>query len=387
MRTGIASLICVLALGLASLVAAQGTDDNLVIIEQILVNVNGQILTQTGLETLQIAELRRQGMQPTTNAELARMINEITPAVVASEVDELLLVQRGKEMGWRLSDEQFADIVENVKAENDLADDEALAEALMAAENLTIADLRKTMEREMIVSQVQQMEVLRKVNMTDTEAREYYDAHIDEFTDPARAAIRELLVAVPEGAGGINVFADEQAKTVAQTAAARVRNGEDFAAVAEEVSDSPSKANKTVAQTAAARVRNGEDFAAVAEEVSDSPSKANGGLIGPLLVDDYSDTIQNFIRESNVGDVSDPIRTPLGYQVVMLEERIDAVVKPFEQFAEGIKQNVFGERRTREFNAFLESLREEAIIVWKNEELRLAYERYRESGGAATAPF
>ena len=354
-RTGIASLICVVALGLASLVAAQGTDDNLVIIEQILVNVNGQILTQTGLETLQIAELRRQGMQPTTNAELARMINEITPAVVASEVDELLLVQRGKEMGWRLSDEQFADIVENVKAENDLADDEALAEALMAAENLTIADLRKQMERQMLVSQVQQMEVLRKVNMTDTEAREYYDAHIDEFTDPARAAIRELLVAVPEGAGGINVFADEQAKTVAQTAAARVRDG--------------------------------EDFAAVAEEVSDSPSKANGGLIGPLLVDDYSDTIQNFIRESNVGDVSDPIRTPLGYQVVMLEERIDAVVKPFEQFAEGIKQNVFGERRTREFNAFLESLREEAIIVWKNEELRLAYERYRESGGAATAPF
>ncbi len=357
-RAGIASLVCMVALRLASPVAAQGTndtDDNLVIIEQILVNVNGEILTQSGLETLQIAELRRQEMQPTTNLELAQMINEITPGVVASEVDELLLVQRGKEMGWRLSDEQFADIVENVKAENDLPDDEALAEALMEANNMTIADLRKQMERQMLVSQVQQVEVLRKVNMTDTEAREYYDTNLDEFTDPARAAIREILVAVEEGAGGLNVFGDEQAKTVAQTAATRVRDG--------------------------------EDFAAVAEEVSDSPSKANGGLIGPLLVDDYAETIQAFIRESNVGDVSDPIRTPLGYQVIMLEERIDAVVKPFDQFADRIKESVFGERRTTEFNAFLKSLREEAIIVWKNEELRLVYERYQEAGGATTVPF
>ena len=210
------------------------------------------------------------------------------------------------------------------------------------------------MERQMLVSQVQQMEVLNKVNMTDVEAREYYDTHLEEFTAPAQATIREVLVAVPEGASGVNVFADEQAKTVAQTTAARVRDG--------------------------------EDFATVAAEVSDSPSKANGGMIGPLLVDDYSESIQDFIRDLEVGEVTDPIRTPQGYQVIMLVGRTAAIAQPFDQVRESIKENVFGDRRTEEFNTFLESLREEAIIEWKNDDLRLAYEQYQTTRGSRDRP-
>ena len=356
---GVASLACVAAPGLTALFAAQGpadaNEDNVTIIERILVKVNGEIITQTEFEARQVAEIRRQGLQPTSNAELARLVNEMTPGIIASAVDELLIVQRGKEMGWQLSDEQFADIVGNLKAENDLPDDEALAEAMMESEGMTMNDLRTMMERQMLVSQVQQIEVLNKVNMTDTEAREYYDTHLDEFTDPSRATIREILVAVPESASGVNVFADEQARTVAQTTAARVRDG--------------------------------EDFATLAAEISDSPSKANGGMIGPLLVGDYSESIQDFIRELDVGEVTDPIRTPQGYQVIMLVERTAALARPFDQVRESIKQNVFSDRRTAEFSAFLESLREEATVEWKNDDLRLAYERHRETERPLELPF
>lgn len=354
---GIAALVGFAAPELSLPIAAQAPEETAekppTIIERVLLKVNGEILTQTGLENKQIAEIRRLGLQPTNNADLARIISEVTPAVVAAEVDELLLVQRGREMGWRLSDAQFSDIVENLKSENDMEDDEALAAALMEAEGMSMEDLRVRMERQMLVSQVQQMEVLSKIKMTDTEAREYYDTHPEEFTEPARATIREILVGVPEDSSVVS--AEEQAKTVAQTAAARIRGG--------------------------------EDFASVAAEVSDSPSKANGGLIGPLPVADYSDSLQVLISELSAGEVTDPIRTPLGFQIIMLEERIDAVVLPFERFSDRIKNNVFGERRNAELDSFLDVLRSEAVIEWKNEDLRLAYERHRQTQGAGASPF
>ena len=316
--------------------------DNAIVIERILVKVNGEIITQSDLEGRQVNAIRQMGAQPTTNVELARLINEVTPGVIMAAVDETLLVQRGKELGYQLSDEQFDEVLDNLRAENDFADNVELAAALAESEGLTMSDLRRVMESQMLVSQVQQVEILNKVRMTDTEAREYYDQNIDEFTTPASATLREILVAVPAGAGPINAPADESARTVAETTVARLRVG--------------------------------EDFATVAAEVSDSPSKANGGLIGPLLVSEYAEAIQALIANLDVGEVSDPVRTTQGYQLVMLAEQTEAEARPFDEVRENISNNVFNGRRMEEYANYLQTLRSEAIIDWKNDDLRQVYE-------------
>ncbi len=316
--------------------------DNVIVIEQILVKVNGEIITQSDLESRQVNAIRQMGAQPTTNAELAQLINQVTPDVVRTAVDETLLVQKGKELGYQLSDEQFEEVLDNLRAENDFTDNVELAAALAESEGLTMTDLRRVMESQMLVSQVQQVEILNKVRMTDTEAREYYDQNMDEFTIPASATLREILVAVAAGGGRINAAAEESARTVAETTVARLRAG--------------------------------EDFATVAAEVSDSPSKANGGLIGPLLFSEYSEGIQELIAALEVGEVSDPVRTGQGYQLVMLAEHSDAEARPFEEVRENISNNVFNDRRTEEYANYLRTLRDEAIIDWKSDDLRLVYE-------------
>ena len=317
----------------------------LTIIERVLVKVNGQIITQTDLETRQINEIRSRGAAPRNNVELANLVREITPSVIANAVDELLLVQRGRDLGYQLSDEQFNEIVTNLKTENQFESDEEFEEALEESEGLTMVDLRRLMERQMLVGQIQQVEILSRVSITDVEARDYYDTHMEEFTEPATATLREILVAVPEDVDGVNAGADEEGRVVAQTVAARLRDG--------------------------------EDFAAVAEEVSESPSRSNGGLIGPLLLVDYSETIQDLIASLSVGEVADPVRTPQGYQVVMLEARTDDVAQPFDEVRDQISTNVFNDRRLEEYSQYLDSLRDEAIIEWKNEDLRQLYDVYR----------
>src|SRR5256885_12529221 len=80
------------------------------ILEQILVKVNGEIFTKTELEQRQVAALRQKGQQfdPKTdpaNQQLRKALDEITPQIMVDAVDEMLIVQRGRELGHKLSEE------------------------------------------------------------------------------------------------------------------------------------------------------------------------------------------------------------------------------------------------------------------------------------------
>ena len=99
------------------------------ILEQILVKVNGEIITKTDLEGRQVQALR-QRQQQMADAELKAAIAEITPNLLVEAVDELLLLQRGKELGYKVTDEQFKRVIENIRKENKLDSDEAFAAAI-----------------------------------------------------------------------------------------------------------------------------------------------------------------------------------------------------------------------------------------------------------------
>src|SRR6476660_8247827 len=110
---------CVVAL----VIGAFATGARSEIIEQVLVKVNGEIFTKSDLETRQVQEIRQRGKQMDLNteqgnAELRKAIAEVTPSLLVSVVDEMLVVQRGKELGYKLSDEQFKSVVDNLKTQN-----------------------------------------------------------------------------------------------------------------------------------------------------------------------------------------------------------------------------------------------------------------------------
>src|SRR5580765_3146184 len=181
------------------------------IIEQVLVKVNGEIFTKSDLETKQIQAIRERGKQidlntEQGNAELRKTIAEITPALLVNLVDEMLVVQRGKELGYKLSEEQFRSVLDNLKTQNKIETEEQLLAALKQ-EGMTMADLRRNMERQMLYSNVQQVEVFSRIAVTDDEAKKYYDSHMTEFTTPSSIMLREILVAIPTDSRGVNAAA------------------------------------------------------------------------------------------------------------------------------------------------------------------------------------
>jgi peptidyl-prolyl cis-trans isomerase SurA len=331
----------------AALVLTAVTAVRAEIIEQILVKVNGEIFTKSDLEQRQVAALRQKGQaidlkSDLSNAQLRTALDEITPQIMVDAVDEMLVVQRGKELGYKLGDEQFKSVLDNIKKENKMESEEQF-QAALKAENMTLADLRRNLERQMIQQRVQQNEVLGKIGVTDDEARRYYEAHMNEFTTPPSVTLREILITVSTDAKGLNVATDEAAKARAEEIRKRVTSG-------------------------------GESFEKLAAEVSDSPSKANAGLIGPLSVNDISPELRKLIESMKPGDVAELVRTPRGYQILKLETITPTQTLPLDQAREQISERVFTDKRKAEFQKYLQKLRAQAIIEWKNEDVRKAFE-------------
>jgi peptidyl-prolyl cis-trans isomerase SurA len=86
-----------------------------------------------------------------------------------------------------------------------------------------------------------------------------------------------------------------------------------------------------------------------------------------------------------VGDVTGVLRAQRGYQILKLESRTDSKVKTFDE-ARGDIGNKLGEQKLRgEREKYLDRLRAQATITWRNTELEKAYEtalarRNQESG-------
>ena len=313
-----------------------------VVLERILVKINGGLVTQSDLERAQINALRERGAPLQTDAELERAIQEITPNVLLNAVEELLLVQRGRDLGYTLSDEQFGDILTGIKEENNM-DDQQLVAALKSEQGITLVELRDVMERQMLVQQVQQVEILSRVSITEIEAREYYDTHLEEFTDPATVTLQEILIATPAEGGGLGAARDQQALAAAEAARDRVLAGDDF----------------------------GE----VASEVSDAASKSNSGLIGPIALADLAESVRERIEALEVGAVGEIARTPAGYQILRLQSAIQPTPQAFDDVRESILNNAVNERRLLALDDYLNSLREDAIIEWLDEGLEQLYDQ------------
>ena len=330
------------ALAVVLIVLVVGSALRAEILEQVLLKVNGEIFTKTELEERQVAYLRQQD-EEYTDEELKSVLAEITPRILASVVDEMVVVQRARELGYRLSEEQFQDVLDRIKGENQIETEEQF-QAALAQEGLTLDDLRSGLERQALIARVQQVEIMRSVSITEVELEQYYEGHQEAFMTTPTITLREILIEVPSDSRGLNVAVDDEAQAKAAAAHARIAGG--------------------------------EDFGRVAGDVSDAPSRANGGLIGPIDRAELSPAILERIDSLKPGEISDVVRTPRGYQFLKLESASEAAAPPFGSVRDRVAEVVSNERRESEMEKYVGKLREQAVIEWKNAELQKAYEAF-----------
>lgn len=344
MRSFTAALSVVALLAGAWPVAAQSPRSS-AILERILVRVNGEIFTQSELTQRQTDVVRERQQQPRTipEGELLKILGEVTPDILVETVDELLIVQHGRELGFTFSDEEFNKGLDTLKKDNNL-DDAGLKQALQQ-EGLTLDELRRNFERAWLRQMVQAREIFPRMRITEEEMRQHYAGHRSDFMTPETVTLREIAVLAPASAGAQEMSSSTAAQLKDRIAAVRTR------ALA------------------------GEDFAALVKEASDSGTKANGGLIGPIRVSDLNPATKALLDTLKPGDVTEPIQLSRGFQILKLETREVSVQQPFDKVREQIEIAIRNERLGGEMAKLRTRLRSNAVIEWKDDNLRRIYER------------
>jgi peptidyl-prolyl cis-trans isomerase D len=148
-----------------------------------------------------------------------------------------------------------------------------------------------------------------EVSVTESDLRREYEQRMDQFTRPEERRARHILVSVPDDAGPDAVAeAEERARDLRR------------------------------------QIDEGADFAELAAEASDDPlATTGGGDLGFIARGDMDPDMEAVLFTLREGDVSQPIRTRLGFQVIKLTEIRPAERTPFAE----VREEVEAEYRSR----------------------------------------
>ncbi len=144
-----------------------------------------------------------------------------------------------------------------------------------------------------------------KVEVPDARIKEYYDSNPDEFKEEETVEASHILVKLDENAE--DAVVEEKRKQI------------------EEVLE---------------KARGGEDFAELAKQYSEGPSKDRGGSLGAFGRGQMIKPFEDVAFAMKPGEISEPVRTRFGWHIIRLEKRNEAKTATLEESAERIKEKL-----------------------------------------------
>lgn len=290
------------------------------VVERVVAKVNGQIVTLSDFESRQLAAVQTARVGP---EQTEKYLRDNNARILQEAIDELLLVQRAAELGFKMRPQYVQEIVEGIKKDNNIATDEELVQQLRR-EGMSLDELKRNIERSILRRQVLSHDLEGKAAVNEAAARAEYEAKRADYQRPGSVTLREILV-------------KEQAQ----------------------------------AAELAARARSGEDFAALAREHSLAPSRAQGGDLGALHRGDLNPALEAAAFALQQGAVSDPVRTADGWRVLQCSARTEPGVVPFEEVKDEIMRRLVVERGNAQYETYMQGLRKAASIDVKVREVPL----------------
>jgi peptidyl-prolyl cis-trans isomerase SurA len=318
---------CILTLSPAK---ASAQDAELVVIDQVIAQVNNDVITLSMLRRETKEAIQAFVQQGQTEQKATEEVMRRTPEIIASLVNEQLLVQKGKELG--LADEVEAEVNREMLrvAKQQGIDSIEVLDAELTKAGMNPVQIRQTLRVQFMKQAVLGREVDAKIyyGLSADEIKKYYAANKDKFRKPEGVTISEIFLSF----AGKN---EADVKARAQALLAQLKGGTDFG---------------TLAAANSERQVKGELVA-----------KQNKGKVGTFQMTDLLPEIAAAIRNIPVGGVSEPLRSDEGYQLLRVDER-SAASDPTAFNEDQVREAITVERRDKERDAYMKNLRRDAYI-------------------------
>lgn len=210
---------------------------------------------------------------------------ELAAQVLERLISERSQIQLARDSGIRIDAQAIDNAVLGIARQNQLSIDQFRQR--MREEGVDFNTLRNNLRDDLLLQKVREREVEPRVRVTDSELEAFIAEQRDTGGGDVDINIAQILVAVPESAS--------QAQ-VAQFAAK--------------------------AQSAFERAKAGQDFAALARELSDAPgARDNGGQMGLRSADRYPSLFVEATQNIPTGGLAAPVRSGAGFHVLKVIEK------------------------------------------------------------------
>ncbi|HEX4227316.1 MAG TPA: peptidylprolyl isomerase [Bryobacteraceae bacterium] len=316
-------------------VAADVPTSKPVVVDEIVAKVNGDIVTRHELERTArdiAAELRAQG---DTGAKLNQDFQTHERDMLRDRIDELLLVQRGKELDIKVDSDvtkYMAGVQRKLAADNPqlgLSDPDKFHDYIRQQAGMSWEDFVAETKNNYLKRAVIGEEVSRKITISDKEIEDYYNAHQKDFIRDEKVCVSEILISTA---------------------------GKSGAALA---------ASKKKADDLASRASKGERFSDLARDNSDSLTAKQGGELACYkkgeLAKEFEDKIWNLPR----GGVAAPILISNGYEILKVDDHTKQGLAPLADVKSQIQDILYGPKMEPMVRQYLTQLRKTAFLQIK----------------------
>ncbi|MFG6457527.1 peptidylprolyl isomerase [Roseateles sp. BYS96W] len=200
-------------------------------------------------------------------------------------IEDRVLITYARENGNKIDEAELDRVVANVAAQNKLT--LAQLRDRLKQDGTDYKSFRENLRDQMMTERVREREVQGRIKVTDAEIDAWLDKKRAALEQGGQVNLAQVLVTVPEGASDA-IVAERRAR----------------------------------AEAALARIKAGEDFGAVARDVSEDSNKARGGEIGMRPADRLPDIFVNAVRDVKSGQVAPQLlRSGAGFHILKVVER------------------------------------------------------------------
>ena len=207
----------------------------------------------------------------------------IQEQVLESLIVEEIQLQRAERIGLQLSDQILNSTIANISQQNNIPF-EKLPEAL-AAEGIDYAEYRRDIRKNLILEQLRDIEVIRKITVSPREIDVCLEDFEDGVVSNSEYDLSHILISAPESA------------TI-----------EDFTTIEREAEDIH---EQLIA---------GANFGEIAIEFSDSQTGLDGGSLGWRKGSELPTIFSDIVKSLKVGEISRPYRTKSGFHIVKIND-------------------------------------------------------------------
>jgi parvulin-like peptidyl-prolyl isomerase len=299
------------------------------VVEQIVAKVNGDIITTAEFTRARRALLEEIKARKVPEDQAKKALEEMEKNMLRDKIDNLLLVQKGKDLNISV-DSEVSKYIADLMVRTKVANQEDLGRMIQEQTGQTFEDWKSEMRNNMVTQRVVRQEVGSKINIKKEELAKYYEEHKTEFVREQEVYLREILLSTEN------------------------KKPEEIAAIDKKAKD------------AVARARKNERFGNLVREYSDAPSSREEGDLGWFKKGQLAPNIETLVFELKRGGVTDPIKLPNGFLILRVEDIHQAGQAELEQVENEIMEKLYTPRFQPTMREYLTKLRTEAFLEIKD---------------------